>query len=258
MLQCRAGKYFEFSLGCGMSKKAIISCLAGVVLTMASFYLSELYGGMRRGGPRGRGRAAATQTLPKSAAEKNILAVIDEMNRDPAQQYLNVPYADGQYLRLLTETAGAKRVVEIGTSTGYSGMWFLMALSSTGGKLITYEINEDRVKMARDNFKKAGVSDMVTVVQGDAHEMIKQIKEPIDVLFLDADKDGYVDYLNKLLPQVREGGLVLAHNISSRGEIADYYRAVTTNPDLETVFFEQGSGLGISIKKHSSVPPGPK
>jgi caffeoyl-CoA O-methyltransferase len=91
---------------------------------------------------------------------------------------------------------GAKRVVEIGTSTGYSGLWFALALRSTGGKLITHEIDSGRASMAREHFREASVDDLITVIEGDAHERVKQHKDPIDILFLDADKEGYIDYLN--------------------------------------------------------------
>ncbi len=87
---------------------------------------------------------------------------------------------------------------------------------------------------------------MVTIVEGDAHQNITRLKGPIDVVFIDADKEGYVDYLNKLLPLVRPGGLILAHNVDMA---ADYVRQVTTSPELETVFYSQGNGLGITLKK---------
>jgi caffeoyl-CoA O-methyltransferase len=162
-----------------------------------------------------------------------------------------VPVDDGRLLRLLTEAAGAKHVVEIGTSNGYSGIWFCLALRKTGGKLTTYEINARRAALARENFKRAGVEGMVTLVEGDAHKEVTKLKEPIDVLFLDADKGGYIDYFNKLLPLVRAGGLILAHNTSSaRGPMEDYIKAITTNADLETNFVHsQGAGVGVTLKK---------
>ena len=87
---------------------------------------------------------------------------------------------------------------------------------------------------------------MVTIVEGDAHQNVTRLKEPIDVLFIDADKEGYTDYLNKLLPLVRPGGLILAHNINMASE---YVKAISSNPDLDTVFYMQGHGLGITLKK---------
>jgi predicted O-methyltransferase YrrM len=151
---------------------------------------------------------------------------------------------------VLTESIDAKHVVEIGTSNGYSGIWLCLALKGTGGKLTTHEIDEGRAALARENFKRAGVEDIVTLVMGDAHETVTRIKEPIDLLFLDADKEGYIDYLNKLLPLVRPGGLVAAHNMSLRQADPRYVEAITTNPELETIFLHmEGAGVGVTMKK---------
>ena len=189
--------------------------------------------------------------VPKDDTEQKILAVLDDMNKNQRRGMMNVPPEDGRVLRLLTESVGAKNVVEIGTSNGYSGIWFCMALQKTNGKLITHEIDEERAQLARENFKRAGVDKLITLVEGDAHDEVKKLKDPIDVLFLDADKEGYIDYLNKLLPLVRPGGLILAHNTTNvRGQMQNYIDAVTTNPDLETIFLhEQGSGIGVTLKK---------
>lgn len=189
--------------------------------------------------------------IPKSDAEKKIAEVLDDMYARQRSGNMNVEIGDGKLLRLLTESAGAKHVVEIGTSNGYSAIWFCLALRSTGGKLTTHEIDGARATMARENFKRAGVSDLVTIVEGDAHEEVLKIKYPIDVLFLDADKSGYIDYLKKLLPLVKSGGLIIAHNTSSHGkDMKDYLDAVTTDPNLETVFLnDKPFGVGVTLKK---------
>jgi predicted O-methyltransferase YrrM len=183
--------------------------------------------------------------LAKTAAEKRILAELNRMVKNN-ETYLSVPREDGEALWVLTEAAGAKNVAEIGTSTGYSGLWFCMALSATGGHLTTFEINHERFTEARQHFEEAGVADLVTQIEGDAHKNVEKLKGPIDVVFIDADKEGYVDYLHKVLPLVRPGGLILAHNIDMA---PDYVHAVTTNPELQTVFYMQGRGLGITLKK---------
>jgi caffeoyl-CoA O-methyltransferase len=184
--------------------------------------------------------------LAKTAAEKKILAVLDRMTKDH-ETYLSVPREDGEALWVLTEAIGAKRVAEIGTSTGFSGLWFCMALTATGGHLTTFEISHQRFTEAHQHFEEAGVAGLVTQIEGDAHKNVEKLKGPIDVVFIDADKDGYVDYLRKVLPLVRPGGLILAHNIDMA---PDYVRAVTTNPDLQTIFYMQGAGLGVTLKKH--------
>lgn len=183
--------------------------------------------------------------VPKNEAEKKIVAALEEMARN-RETYLSVPVVDGKMLRLLAEAAGAKNAVEIGTSTGYSGLWLCLALAGTGGHLTTFEIDASRAAQAREHFRKAGVEQMVTVVEGDAHRTIAQLKDPIDLVFIDADKEGYVDYLRRVLPLVRPGGLILAHNADM---VRDYVRAATADPALETVIFRDGGGLVISVKK---------
>jgi len=203
---------------------------------------------------RGRGRAGAmsfeSSPMPKDEAEKKILDVLDDMFRNQRRGNMNVPREDGRLLRLLAETKGAKHVVEIGTSNGYSAIWFCLALRRTGGKLTTHEIDEGRAALARENFRRAGVDQIVTLVVGDAHEKVTELREPIDLLFLDADKEGYIDYFNKLLPLVRPGGLVVAHNINRRQADPRYIEAITTNPNLETVFLHvDSSGISVSMRK---------
>ncbi len=176
--------------------------------------------------------------------EKNALAVLDNILKN--ERFRNVPQHDGRLLRIMAESMGAKNVIEIGSSTGYSGIWLGLALKSTGGKLTTYEIDAKRAVTARTNFKKAGMADIITLVEGDAHKEVTKLKEPIDMIFLDADKTGYIDYLEKLLPLVRPGGLIMAHNINPRMADPNFMKAITTNPKFETVV---RGGMGITMKK---------
>ena len=104
--------------------------------------------------------------------------------------------------------------------------------------------------MARENFKRAGIEKLVTLVEGDAHENVKKIKDQIDIIFLDADKEGYIDYLEKLLGLVRPGGLIIAHNMNPRQADAKYVEAITSNPALETLLLhEQSGGVTVTMKK---------
>ncbi len=187
---------------------------------------------------------ATAQPLPaKSAAEKKILAVLERMEKSGGK-YLAVDSEGGRMLRVLTESMGAKNVVEVGTSTGYSGLWLSMALTTTGGKLTTFEIDAKRAAQARANFEEAGVGSVVKVVEGDAHKNVAQLSGPIDLVFIDADKEGYPDYLAKVLPLVRPGGLIVADNIDHSRE---YASAVTNSPDLETII--SGGRMAVTLKK---------
>ena len=198
-----------------------------------------------RGGSPGQGGSQLQKPpVPKDANEKKILGILDDILA--RQRYRNVPAQDGRLLRLLAQSMNAKNVIEIGTSTGYSGIWFGMALQKTGGKLTTYEIDAQRAATARANFKRAGMADIITLVEGDAHEKVKTLKDPIDILFLDADKEGYVDYLDKLLPLVRSGGLIIGHNINPRMADPKFMEAITTNPNLETIVRTE---VSLTLKK---------
>ena len=214
-----------------------------VIVAAGLVFLVACSGFSQRRGFRG----PSSEELPQgnTPQEKRILAVLGEA-RQNGETYANVPASDGKMLRILAEAAGAKHVVEIGTSTGLSGLWFSLALQKTGGRLTTHEVDPGRAETARRHFRDAGVDGIVTVVLGDAHEKIRQLKGPIDVVFIDAEKEGYTDYLNTLLPLVRPGGLILAHNIDM---VRDYVQAVNANPALETVYYTAGGGLGITMKK---------
>src|SRR5690349_6438064 len=217
-----------------MQRRMIFS---GIVLLIASYAFPQ-----RR---ELHGYDPAKPPLANSESERKILETLDGIVK-AHQTYLNVPMLDGRALRVLTEAAGAKSVIEIGTSTGYSGLWFCLALQRTGGHLTTFELDHPRAEMARGHFKEAGVDKLVTIVEGDVHEQVTKAKGPADVAFIDADKEGYVDYLRKVMPLVRPGGLILAHNVDMA---PDYVKAVTTNPELETIFYMEGNALAVTLKK---------
>lgn len=233
-----------------------VALAVAMALGQAASSLREAVGfqGGRPGrpGPAEQGSVPRLEGVPlaKSDAEKKILAVLDDLDRNQRRGMMNVPVEDGRLLRLLAESINAKHVVELGTSNGYSGIWLCLALRTTGGKLTTYEIDARRAALARENFKRAGVDHLVKLVEGDAHVEVVKLKEPIDLLFIDADKEGYVDYLNKLLPLVRPGGLIVAHNMNSPPPDPKYIQAVTTDPNLETVFLNMhAAGVGVTLKK---------
>jgi len=217
-----------------------------VIIAISATLLSNAIA-QRSSRSRGGGRSGSElekPPIPKNDNDRKILGVLADIREN--QSFRNVPTQDGRFLRIMAESMNAKNIVEIGTSTGYSAIWFGMALQKTGGRLTTFEIDAERAATARANFKKAGMADIITLVEGDAHEKIKILKEKIDILFLDADKEGYIDYLDKLLPLVRPGGLVIAHNINPRMADPKYIEAITTNPNLETIV---RSGVSVTLKR---------
>jgi caffeoyl-CoA O-methyltransferase len=224
-------------------KTALAILSLSLVLSTADRLAAADAGGQQRSGP---------PPAAKDDAEKKILDLIHELE-PTGRQMLNVPPWDGRVLRILAEAVGAKQVVEIGTSNGYSGLWFCLALRTTGGKLTTFDIDEKKVQIAKENFKKAGVDGLVEVVLGNAHEKVKELKGPVDIVFIDAEKEGYVDYLKAVLPLVRPGGLILAHNVRrepGQGDpVEKYVEAAGKDPALETVLLMGGGGLSLSLKK---------
>lgn len=243
-----------------MSRRTALLAALTTVLGLATAVIAQE---PRRPGPGGRPpgpppQAGASERLEKppmarDATETKILSLIEELDSEQARRgMMNVPQNDGRLLRILAESIGAKRVVELGTSNGYSGLWFSLALLKTDGHLFTFDIDEGRSALARKHFEQAGVLDRITMVLGDAHEtaVAHDYGGPIDLLFIDADKEGYLDYLNKLLPKVRPGGLILSHNMSRPRPDPKFVEAITTNPELETLFVHMDeAGMAVTLKK---------
>ncbi len=165
---------------------------------------------------------------------------------------LNIPSLDGRLLHELIVERGYKRALEVGTSTGHSGIWIGWALSKTGGRLLTLEIDEGRHGQAVENFREAGLADLIEARLGDAHEIVPQLRGLFDFVFLDADKEGNLAYAKDLLPKMAKGGCIAVHNIFGRGRgwTREYWDFVTARADLTTRIETRSSGgLLLSFKK---------
>ena len=171
---------------------------------------------------------------------------------------MNVPESDGQLLFDLVLKNKYTKALEIGTSTGHSGIWIAWALSKTGGKLITVEIDERRHREALANFKEAGLSDYIDARLDDAHRLVPELKGPLDFVFSDADKEWYTNYAKAVIPKLEPGGCLATHNISGRrggfgrgygGGNGDYYEYMLSLPEFETSMAAPGSSLAVSFKK---------
>ncbi len=164
---------------------------------------------------------------------------------------LNVPYEDGQILHDLIVANNYQSALEIGTSTGHSTIWIAWALSKTGGKLTTLEIDADRQQQAIENVEAVGLSDVVDFKLGNAHELVKEIEGPLDFVFLDADKDWYVQYFKDVHPKLKAGGRFTAHNVlqNLRG-IPEYLEFVKGHSDYQTTIDRtSSSGIAVSHKQ---------
>jgi predicted O-methyltransferase YrrM len=169
-------------------------------------------------------------------------------------RHANVPRADAKVLYNLVIENNYQRALEIGTSTGHSAIWIAWALSKTGGKLITVEINRNRFNMALENFEKAGLSEYIDARLADAHELVPQLEGPFDFVFVDADKSWNKKYLELLLPKLEVGGCFTAHNVLNLGYmrgIKEFLEYVRSLPNMETTI-DQTSWTGISISYKKS------
>ncbi len=199
---------------------------------------------------------------PQDAALSGTLA---EMEREGIRM-MNVSGTEGKLLQILALTAQAKRILEIGTLGGYSGIHFARVLPEDG-KLITLEIDPHHAEVARRNFEDAGVSAKVEVRVGPASETLRQLaaasEPPFDLIFIDADKDSYTEYLRLALPLLREGGLLLGDN-TLRDDVLTaeesgtklYNAAVAEQADLTTIVIpilhQRGlDGLTVSFKRRA-------
>ena len=190
--------------------------------------------------------AAAPVVLADEAVDKKVRAFV-EKHRGQWHD-LNVPWEDGQILHDIVLRHGLRRALEIGTSTGHSGVWIAWALSRTGGKLTTIEIDPGRHEQAKRNFEEAGVAGLVDARLGDAHELVKQLPGPFDFVFSDADKGWYLQYFKDLEPKLEVGGCFAAHNVLRSGGsgAAEFLEYVKKLPNYQTTV-ETGSGEGISV-----------
>jgi len=169
--------------------------------------------------------------------------------RDKGQ--LAISEEDGRFLRILIASTGRKRALEIGGASGYSAIWMAQGLRATGGKLVTIEYDPVRAKELAGNISRAGMTDVVQVIAGDAFAEIPKLPGTFDFVFLDAWKRDYKKFLDLVYPRLDKGGLFTAHNVvNKKGEMGDFLDAIERNPSLWTAIVSPASeGISISYKK---------
>ena len=163
------------------------------------------------------------------------------------QEYWNVDRQSANFLNMMVKNNKVKSALEIGTSNGLSSIWIASALKETKGNLITIEYWEKRAKLALDNFKKTNLSDIITVVVGDAMEKKREFE--FDFIFIDANKEEYIDYFNSFNPLLKKGGIIIADNILSHyKKTKNYVELLLNHPDYQSQILNFDAGMMLSIK----------
>jgi predicted O-methyltransferase YrrM len=194
-------------------------------------------------------------------------SVLQDIAREGQERDLPLVDAEvGVLLRVLAMAVRATRILEIGTAIGYSGIWMAGALPE-GGMLLTLEVDEQRVREARDNFRRAGVAERVNVISGNARLLLAKVSGPFDLIFQDGDKLMYGPMLNRLVDLLRPGGLLVTDNVLWDGDvvpgfgahkhsnpaeaeaIAAYNELIHNHPSLITSIVPLRDGVAISVKR---------
>lgn len=159
----------------------------------------------------------------------------------------NVGREGGALLAWLIRLTEASRVLEIGTSNGISAIWMARALRETNGVLISLEVDLQKVEMASENLERCGLRDLVTIIEGPALASLRALGGEFDLVFIDAAKDQYPDYLDAVRPKVRPGSIIVADNVSDDNPTSAPYREkVAADDGLDTVELSIAGGFWVS------------
>lgn len=199
--------------------------------------------------------------------DDKILEVLEELEKT-SQEFWNISRESANFLNMLIKISGAKNVIEIGTSNGYSGIWIAKALQETGGHLITIEYYEERIALARENFKKCGVDDIITTKQGSACKVLEKLEGEfdfgathvdrqhdkfyngqIDFVFIDANKSEYEKYFDIISPKLKKGGIIAADNIISHADkVAAFVKKIKSDSNYQVEILDLPAGMLIGYK----------
>jgi predicted O-methyltransferase YrrM len=165
------------------------------------------------------------------------------------KRMLNITRDTGRLLWILVHAIKATRILEVGASNGFSTIWLADAARATNGRVVTLELNPEKITLARTNLASAGLDGIVDIVEGRAADTLTALPAPFDLVFLDADRPSYLTYLELVVPKLRAGGLLIADNVTSHAnELQDFLRAVKSHPQLFSVTIPVGNGEEIALK----------
>ena len=195
-----------------------------------------------------------------SRLEKDIDYENNHRDEVPSEERLNcISKNIGMFYNIMLKSINAKKILEIGMSVGYSGIWFADAIMSNtqDGKIITIDREQFKIDSATRNFEEAEVSSLITIREGEARKILHEIKEEFgenyfDFIFIDADKESYIEYFDLCLPLVRKGGIIGADNIlfpeRFNEMMADYLSHVRSNPNVQSVTIPIDNGEEVTFK----------
>jgi len=195
-----------------------------------------------------------------SRLEKDIDYENSHRDEVPSEKRLNcISKNIGTFYNIMLKSIHAKNILEIGMSVGYSGLWFADAIMSNtqDGQIITIDREQFKIDSATRNFEEAGVSSLIKIREGEARKILHEIKEEFgenyfDFIFIDADKESYIEYFDLCLPLVRKGGIIGADNIlfpeRFNKMMADYLSHVRNNPNVQSVTVPIDNGEEVTIK----------
>lgn len=178
---------------------------------------------------------------------EGILSELEKTQDD----FWNVSRQTGNFINMLIKAMGAKNVLELGTSNGYSGLWIAEALKQTGGHLTTVEFWEKRQCLAREYFEKCSFSNIATFKIGSAYDVVKnEIHDEFDLVFIDANKQEYIRFFEAVHPLLKKGGIILADNITSHAEkVKPFVEAISNHPEYQAQILDLPDGLLMAYKK---------
>ncbi len=174
----------------------------------------------------------------------------DARETDRERRMLNITPDTGRLLAILVRGMGARRVLEVGTSNGYSTIWLAWAVDDTGGHIVSVDWSGEKLAMARENLGRAGLAQRVTLREGRALDVLEGVDGPFDLIFLDADRESYLAYLDRLLELLRRGGLLVTDNVVSHAhELGAFLARLKGDPGLESVTLPVGNGEELTLKR---------
>lgn len=173
----------------------------------------------------------------------------DARETEHSRKMLDLEPDTARLVYILVRSSGAKRVLEVGTSNGYSTIWLASAVAPNGGRVTTIDVSAEKQALAGENLRRAGLLDLVELRLGKAGAVVKELAGPFDVVFFDADRKGAADNLQVLMPELAPSVLLLADNVLSHPEeIAGYLGAVKNLEDFEHVVVPIGKGLSVAYR----------